>query len=262
MENYQILYRIAVTHSYFGGDICMALAYKLNMQSILLVRRRGLLFRQIAANEWMVLYNSMGEGLDTEHDVLELEMSITDPAFTFYTKWEGFRPMGSYELQLPAAEEQIDAVSAIVLSDEKRKVRTSICTVRLQLTKEMLEAAKMKKPMSVTLRFFAPSVQWEYLFIPRGDNGIPGEQLLLEDTTGSLEFSAFEPFEMEGRTVWRTLSRDLISMKFANENHLRLVVQTGDSRQQKRILIARVEPPVPGRFNSGRPGVMRQIYYY
>ena len=231
MEDYRILYRIIVTHSYFGEKACTALECRLTPQSLILTRRRGLLFRKVAPNEWVIFYNSSGGGLDTKHDTLELEMNITDPAFTLYTKREDFPLTGTYVLQLP-------------------------------LTEEVLESAKADKPQSVILRFFAPSVQWEYLFIPRSENRISGEQLLLEDTTGGIEFPAFESFDMDGIAAWRTITQEPIPIQFAYKNRLRLVVQTGASKQQKRVLLARLEPPVPGRFQSGQPGVMRQIYYY
>lgn len=66
MDSYRTLYRIKVEHDYFDGKPCTALQCRLTPQGEALARRRGLLFRQTAENEWTVLFNREPDtGLDT-----------------------------------------------------------------------------------------------------------------------------------------------------------------------------------------------------
>lgn len=98
MESYSPLYRIIVKHEYFEGKQCSFLQCSLSPHGMLLARQRGLLFRQVTANEWEVLYDTEGAGVDTLNDVLELELSITDCNFVIYTDWKNFNPSISYVL--------------------------------------------------------------------------------------------------------------------------------------------------------------------
>lgn len=262
MESYRILYHLAVEHDYFKEQPCVAFQCSLAPQGKLLAKRRNLLFRQVAANEWNVYYDCMGTEPDTEHDVLEIEMISTDSSFPLYTEWEGFCPATSYVLQLPTTQEQEEATSIILPSDGKRSIGMPFCMIRLQLTKETLNAARTGQPKSTTLHFRAPSVQWEYLFLSRGKDGIPTEKLRLEDATGKMDFSPIELYQACGHTFRRTLSKNCVPIQSAYESRLRLVAQTGGDRQQRRILLSRVEPPLLGRFQSEKPGVLQQICYY
>lgn len=262
MESYRTLYRIAVAHDYFEGQPCTALQCRLSPQGVELARQRGLLFRQTAANEWAVLYDSNGAGPDTENDVLTLEMSLADPAFPLYTAWQNFRPAAAHVLELPRAEESMDAATAIrPAGDGKRKVGTPFCTVLLRLTEQLPEAAKADRPKSALLRFHAPEMQWEYLFLPRGEGIASPGTPALEDTAGKVEFSTFEECEAYGRTAWRTVSKARIPMRTSYGCRLRLVAQTG-GRQQKRVLLSRIPPPEPGRYQSGQTGILRQVCYF
>ena len=262
MENYRPLYRIAVEHDYFNRQPCPALQCRLAPQGIRLAGQRRLLFRRTAANRWTVLYDSIGSGPDTANDTLELEISITDPAFPLYTEWKDFRPSAACVLELPRATEAADAASVFLPSDEKRKPGTPFCTVRLRLTEELLDAAKADCPQQAFLHFLAPSVQWEYLFLSRGRDYISLDDCLtLEDTAGKVEFLPLEPCEAYGRPARRTLSKGRIPMRADYESRLRLVLENGSARQ-KRILPVRICPPLPGRYESGRDGVIRQVCYY
>lgn len=260
MESYRILYLIRITHDYFDGKPCPALQCRLTQQSEKLARRRGLLFRQMAAGEWAIFYNSADAGPNTANDILELDLHIIDTSFALYTDWVDFRPSAAHELMLSAGEEVADAATAIRPSSQKRGIGTGFCIIRLPLTNEVMEAAATGKAMQSVLHFRTLSVQWEYLFFSRKED--PAEGLLLEDMAGLVEFPAFEEVEAYGRTVWRTLSKNTVPMRQAYGSKLRLVQQNGDGRQQKRVLLSRIEPPEVGRFRSEVPGIIRQVCYF
>ena len=244
MESYSILYRLRAVHDYFDGNPCPSLQCRLTPQGEALAHRRGLLFRQTAAGEWALL----SDNLPAEDDVLTLDLFLTDPAFMLYTAWQGFQPSAAYCLELPAAEEETEAATR------------GFCTVTLQMTKALLEAAKAGKPMQATLRFRAPSLQWEYVFIPRGETDIPSGRMSLEDAAGKVKFSAFKECETYGQIALRTVSRSRIPMRQSYGCKLRLTAQ--DEGRQKRILLKQVPPPQPGQFADAGKGILRQVCYY
>ncbi|MEG1543956.1 MAG: hypothetical protein RR382_05455 [Tannerellaceae bacterium] len=262
MESYRPLYRIITEHDYFVGKPCAALECRLSPQGKSLARQRGLLFRQLAANEWEVLFDAASA--DATNDVLELELSVSsDPNFVLYTEWKDFCPTAAYRLQLPLPAEEKDAASAIRLADGKRKIGSSLCTVHLHLTQKLIEAAKAEAPEVCRLHFHTPKRYWEYIFLPRNDDGsVPSGELQLEDTTGQVAFCQFYKTQAYGREAWCVKSTDAIPVRSTYECRLRLVVKGSEEELPKRILLRQVESPILGRFQSSRIDCMQQVCYY
>ncbi|MDN0070804.1 hypothetical protein QVN97_02110 [Bacteroides caecigallinarum] len=172
MESYRILYRIRIGHDYFDGKPCPALQCRLTPQGEALAHRRGLLFRQTAPGEWTLLFR---QEPDTKNDVLPLDLFVADPKFTLYTAWDGFQPSAAYSLELPMAEETVEAATAIRPTGKKRAIGSGFCTLSLRLTPRMVEAADSGQPMQTVLHFNVAAAQWEYLFIPNGEDSVqPG----------------------------------------------------------------------------------------
>lgn len=226
MDSYRILYRIRVEHDYSDGKPCTTLQCRLTPQGEALARWRGLLFRQTAPGEWAVLFNREP---DTGLDTLMLALSIADASFPIYTAWDDFRPSANYELELP------------------RK-------------KETLEAANAGTPMQTVLHFHAPSVQWEYLFVPHSVSDLRGDRLMLEDTAGTMEFSAFKEHTAYGRKVYRTVSKLQVPMHQAYGCRLRVTTQ--EEGKPKRVLLPQVPPPEMGTYMDVPKGILRQVCYY
>lgn len=65
MGTYRPLYSLRVEHDYYDNLACRALAFRLKAGGVDLCRRRGLLFRQTAVNEWTLLYDCDSAGVDT-----------------------------------------------------------------------------------------------------------------------------------------------------------------------------------------------------
>lgn len=257
MESYRKLYQISVKHEYFGEKPCPSLRLSLSRESEALMHRRAMLFCEMGIGSWMLLFN---EEPDTRNDVLHLELSVVDPQFALYTDWPGFKPSDRYELQLPTSEGLIDATSAIVHTDRKRSIGSGFCSVALRLNEKLVKAAQSGKPNEAVLQFHAPKKQWEYLFVPQGDEEIDGKQLLLEDATGHIKFGPFTPYEAYGREAWRTVSENPIPMRDTYGCKLRLAAMLNNGKQ-KRILLSQIEPPQPGRYMDCRES-LRQVCYY
>ncbi len=268
MEIFKPLYRIAIEHDYFnirkrGSDLSL----NLTPQSLQFARRHMLVFRQTAMNEWILLYNSTDSKIDTERDVLEFTLNITDPLFKLYTEWNGLQPTGTYVLQLPANEEEmkkenkVNFMSAIHPSNERSKIGASFCTIQLRLTKELLEAVEAGNSKLDVLHFDVPEVQWEYLFLSRSEEHFLPEELLLEDITGKLKFSAFKECEVFGKKAMRTITEESFPLQENPENRLCLFVLKGQLKM-KQTLLRNIPFPQLGLFQNDQSGIIRQICYY
>ena len=114
--------------------------------------------------------------------------------------------------------------------------------------------------MQAVLHFKEAAVQWEYLFIPIGEQTVPPSHLQLEDAAGKVQFTAFKECEAYGRKAWITRSKSRVPMRQAYPCKLRLTAQNGG--RQKRVLLSQVAPPEPGRYLDAQRGILRQVCYY
>lgn len=83
MSTYRPLYSFRIEHDYFVGGICRALQCAVLPSGQELMTQRGLQLRQTAQNEWTVLYDADGAGVDTASDAIALGLSISDLAFVY-----------------------------------------------------------------------------------------------------------------------------------------------------------------------------------
>lgn len=256
MGNYRILYRLRIDHDFFNGKKCAAIQCSVLPQGQELLKRRGMIFRQTDVNEWVLLYLS---DPDTENDVLMLNLALADSNFSCYTAWNEFRPSEAYVLNLPHDKKEIDAALLVQQSPIPRRIGQGFCTLHLHLTQKMVNDAVAGKPLTNVVHFFSPSVQWEYIFIPRTDDSVNGT-LKLHDETGKIDFTTFKKCEIYGQNAWRTQSCSPVPMHQIYGCKLRLLVQ--ESGKQERELLSHVDPPSLCRYQSTSSNVMRQIYYY
>ena len=262
MGTYRPLYNIRIEHEYFDGNICRAMQCRISPSGQALWHRRSLLFRQIGTNEWTILYDDAGAGVDTLSDVLALELVMTDPAFVLYTRWNGFHPSSAYRLELPAGQETLEATDAIVEQSVRRQIGTGFCTVLLRLTDKVFSAAKAGTPETARLLFHVPEYRWEYLFVSRGGEKFSPEKLRLEESGGKLTFGPFETAAEYGREVLRTVSLERVPMREQYVFRLRLASATGGDNRPRQVLLRNVALPKPGVFLSKDPELLRQLCYF
>ncbi len=256
------MYTLRVEHDYFDGGVCRAIGCGVSPEGAELWRRRGLLFRQTGGNEWAVVFDDAGGGVNAGRDTLLLELHITDPGFVLYTEWADFQPTAAYLLALHDAEDgAVEATESIQRIGSKRRIGAGFCTVSLSLTDDLVEAARAGKPKGCRLLFHAPVRRWEYLFFQR-DGGRPEpEKLRLEETGGKLTFPAFEAVNEYGLDGVRAVSEEAVPMREHDGFRLRLTsVKGGDSRP-KQVLLKHLQAPEPGRYLSPDPQRLRQVCF-
>ena len=259
MEKYTLLYSFRIEHDYFAGGRCTALSCALTPQAQQLLRRRGMIFRQLDVNEWGLYF--LNEP-DTAADQLELTLGLTDRSFPYYTVWTDFVPSAAYALHLPLEGKKTKAAEGSGLMEKTANVRPigqGLCAVTLRLTSDMLKHAVAGQPLADVLHFGSRAVKWEYIFLSRTE-GADGGTLHLEDDAGSLTFTAAKRCDYRGASGWSITSKTPVPMRQHYDCRLRLVVRAKDT--PVRQLLSAVEPPVMGRFPDAPAQVMRQICYY
>ncbi len=260
MGTYERLYSLRILHDYFDGAVCRAVRCRPTASGAELMRRRGLLFKRTVDNEWTILYDPSGAGPEIGVDRVSFELRLAEPDFVLCTHWPTFRPDAAYRLHLPSGGGDLEAIEAIVPSEERRMIGSGFCDATLALTEETIGAARAGTPPCCTLRFHAPAYRWEYLFLPESEPAPDRETLCLEAVNGKIpyRFSAFEQVRAFDRAVYRTTSEEAIPLRERYDFRLRLNSSTGADRP-KRTILRDVPPPIPARHRSCGPEFIRQI---
>ncbi len=260
MGTYERLYNLRILHDYFDGAVCRAVQCRPAASGAGLMRRRGLLFKQTAENEWTILYDPSGAGPEIGADRLSFELRFAEPDFVLCTHWPTFRPDAVYRLHLPSGGGDLEAAEHLAASEERCTIGSGVCAATLAPTEETIGAARAGTPPCCTLRFHAPAYRWEYLFLPESEPAPDCRTLCLEAVNGknSYRFAAFEQVRAFGRAAYRTISEEAIPLRERYGFRLRLISSAGADRP-KRTILRDVPPPIPGRHRSCGLGFIRQI---
>lgn len=258
MSSYSPLYTLSIRHGYCDDGLCRAFSCTPAPSGQEIMRRRGLLFRQADAGSWSVLCDTVGSGPDTETDVLELDLAITDPQFVLYTLWDNFRPTAAYTLVLPLPEGGAkDGTKAITESDTARQIGRGFCSVSIRLTEEMWQDALKGHPQGCTLLFAPKACRWEYLLETHTDGMYSTEDLLIEEYGGKLTFPPPEPVTEYGRRMLRTVSSETVPM---HERYAyRLKLTAGGNTSRRRVLLKSLPLPQAGAYLDAAPRLLRQV---
>lgn len=84
MNEIDVLIKWRIVHGYYTGGLCRGIEIVPDFRTQNLLKRRGAMFRKLAANEWGLL-GTKGVEWD-EEDELVLERNITDAAFLYVTE--------------------------------------------------------------------------------------------------------------------------------------------------------------------------------
>lgn len=262
MNTYRPLYSFRIEHDYFVGGICQVMQCAVLPSGQELMTQRGLMLRQMAQNEWTVLYDADGAGLDTASDVIAFGLSISDPAFVLYTEWQGFNPSTVYCLNLPLVNGDADATNVIVATENKKRIGMPLCTIYFRITEDIWKTAVNGTPQKDTIKFRSPERYWEYIFIKQnGNSAIPGECLRLDADKNLLTFKTFERTSEFGRDAYRTVSEKAVPIRESYDYRLNLVAIPESNNLQKQVLLRNIEHPKPGQFKSDADK-LRQVCYF
>lgn len=254
MKNYRELFRVVVEHDYYEKGGCRAFSLALTSQGLALAQRRGFCFKQMADNEWALLYQNRPAFADD----MTIILSCSDASFPLYTQWEGYAPYAVYDLELPS-HETVEVDTDFVLHKGGRGLGMGMCSILLHLSGPLYDAAEAGAPMRTVIHFKARSAKWTYLFIPREGREYAADRLRLEDENGQVSFSDFVDDEDYPNAV-STTSQGEISLRRSYACKLRLVAL--DANGRKIVLLENVAPPEPGKFLDAPQGTVQSICYY
>ncbi len=254
MKNYRELFRVVVEHDYYEKGGCRAFSCALSPQGLTLAQRRGFCFKQLADNEWALLYQDRPALADD----MTMILSCADASFPLYTQWDGYAPFTVYSLELPS-KETVEADTDFVPRVGGRGIGMGMCSILLHLNGALYDAAEAGAPMRATIHFKARAARWSYLFFPREGREFATDRLRLEDETGQVSFSDFVD-DGEHPNAVSTTSQGEIPLRRSYDCKLRLVAL--DANDRKIVLLTNVAPPEPGRFLDAPQGTVQSICYY
>ncbi len=88
------------------------------------------------------LYDTEDAGLDTESDIIEFGVLMSEPAFVFYTEWQNFNPMVAYQIDLPIGKSEVNATDVITEIRSEKEFWRSFCTIMIHLTEDVVASSK------------------------------------------------------------------------------------------------------------------------
>lgn len=253
MDEYCTLYTLGFEHSYNLKKKCQAIDVQINQVSLLIMKRRGLLFRQTKANEWSVFCKKADLGKFDESDVILLNLYISDPTFLLYTEWETFDPIKMYGLTLPVNGGEKDATKLIVKTNKKQGVGWGFCLAELHLS------ALRNLNVENILQFKAKEAFWEYLFISRCNQLPDKTNLKIKEDSNQLLFGTFDCVDFLGTRALRVKSTVVVPMCECYSYVFKLI-EDKDSVTTNTIL-SELPCPKPGTFQSEEKNILRQICY-
>lgn len=261
MADYRTIYSFCLKHDYYLQNICRAIEISITPEGAALLRQRGLIFKQTKENEWSIIGDFEGAGVEDKSDILTLKMTLVEPQFVYFTIWQDFKPTNAYHLSLPYEKPEEEATNLIKYCEGKQE-KNSFCSIDINLSNEMFKKARVGKTETNTLIFRSPKVYWEYLFISRNEK--INEKLKIEEHSGKIVFEQMKKIEIEAFTapILHSITKSPIPMNEHYKLELSLLEILNKDPPKKRVLIKHLPYPPIGRFITEQTNTIRQICYY
>lgn len=262
MSNYRAIYTLRITHDYYSNSICRAIQIRTSSSAHTLMKRRGIAVKQVEVNEWQIIGDCEGGGVDDNSDVLTLEMTLAEPHFMYFTQWKKFNPEYAYTLNLPINNTTIGDAADIIINSNKERTSDAFCTINIKLSNAMFQKAKEHNSLKNTVHFTSSKAYWEYILISRNDNY--DKKISIIERDEKIEFSEMERVNLEPfqHQVNRTISKSDIPMREEYEYHLELIETIRENPPMKRIVTRQLHHPEIGRHITEKTNIIRQIHYY
>lgn len=264
MSRFIAIASIRLEHDYYCSSINDHLSLVLTSQTKELMRQRGVLFLQIAPNEWQWLIGEENLRL-IEDGIWEASIMNIDPDFIRMISLEkDYAPQKLYQIHLGKEDIIINEKFHLHPVPNETKRQGEFC--RIVLSSEQLLHSQQQLSVYIApkylINFQSRSYYWEYLFVFRNEMDLNGKDLKLETLPqNAIDFDSSEKFEDNrfGRTVWRIISKEKVK---AQENYGFTLVLYGCTPSGGKKMISKFIPfPRPGRYVASDPDILREIYY-
>lgn len=232
MAQMEPLLTLTIKHDYFEqfSDPLFKVESHMDYRKILGGPRFPFIHR--SPNTWSVLGNQsqLSEILaqSPNGEVMEVEFTITDPNFLFYTASYLPEKDGDNSIQFIQASPRINRMK-----------------VQIRITESMLENSC---PIEKCIHYTSLERHWKFLLIPRNPDQAFGE-ISLEDARGILSFNEAEPAQFMGKNIFKITSSQPIKLKDQRYSRNSPDLSLYEKREYgKRLLLRHIPAPEPGRF--------------
>lgn len=262
MEDYRVLFRMRIDHEYFAGETNGCMGVRICEESLALLRNRQLMFKQMAGNEWVLIGNVAGNGVNEGSDRIGFEFVLKDAGFLYYTEWEHYDAADFYELDLSDGGGGMNVSDVVkTVPGQKRKAGVFF-NGKLLLAERLYADAREGGCSEACLRFASREMFWEYWLIARKRDH-QRLKLSLEEQSGGLLFSEPEFFntDLVDGLVWRCVSAKAVKMKDRYRYRLDLSEIIRENPELRRKIVKNIEYPVPGQFHDLKGNYLRRLVY-
>lgn len=222
MEIFTIIYRINLRHDYYQeGSYCKGVELSPTVETLDLLRRRGVLFRKENEGVWVLI--APGNNPFNDETELRFTLKIQDPVFYYFTKEE---------------------------EEHKRLFGGEPISISISGKK----SGDQKFPEN-NVFFYAKELYWEYIFIPRQERELT---LLFQDMSKHIDFDQTVENSFMDRKAFRFISRQKVKLQEYYTHNLTLFEATSYGN---RLLLKNIVAPYPGRILCADPNRIQTIVY-
>ncbi len=256
------LFKIRFLHDYFLDGRCRTLSLVPSSQSLSLMQRRGLIFRQNSPSEWSVLCEKSCTGFSEPEDELLFEVRFLDSSFCYYTQMGAYLADAIYSLR--PGFSKVLAVDSLQRQDGK-KHNDLFFTCHVPLTDALLNKSKAGEENLIELTFQATSSHWIY-FLLFEDETKKRKKFKLIEAEDKIKFKEAEqePFPWNGQKMaLKLVSSEPVGLREMYDFQLSLQSFSEESPDRSRTCLRNIEMPVPGRFvSSSYPQDIMAVIYF
>lgn len=257
MSQFIAIAGIHLEHDYYTPPVNSYLSLGLTPRTRELIKQRGVMFKQVAPNEWQWLKEEKNTGFMVD-DVIEVSIIVADPDFMRKIATKNYDPQKLYQISLGR--------ETVVINEEFNLLPVSVGTKhRGEFCRVMLKPAQIVKlPEQIyTIRFCTSSYYWEFLFVFKDKTDPRGKFIVLETTQKNrIVFHPPKKYEYStlGSNVYRIVSMEKIKARGYYE--FTLILYDNSPGSGGRRVVSRFIPiPQPGRHITDNPDIIREVYY-
>ncbi len=253
MSRYIAIATIRIEHDYYNPSVNRFVSLQPTPETKELMKRRGVMFRAVSANEWLwIMLDDLPGFMD--EDVLELSMIVKDPCFLQQIENKGYDLGSLYKFNIENRVVEVNANYVWKKETNGQKLKDEFCRITLKPVETAPEKLRMLRYPEFTIRFSSPAYYWEYLCVFRDENDMRGKELNLKSRENIMAFCPPEKYEKTtfGKNVWRIVSAERIRLKEHYDITIQLFIGT---RLESRF----ISPPQIGKHQSESPYTVREV---
>ena len=140
MSRYIAIATIRIEHDYYNPSVNRFVSLQPTPETKELMKRRGVMFRAVSANEWQwIMLDDLPGFMD--EDVLELSMIVKDPCFLQQIKNKGYDLGSLYKFNIENRVVEVNADYVWKKETNGQKLKDEFCRITLKLHRRNCECS-------------------------------------------------------------------------------------------------------------------------